>query len=65
MDISSLMKENAAALMPALEENLKTPDESLETLYSAMRYSALSPVIRKNIHLPARLKSETGEVLIV
>ncbi|MBQ9510125.1 MAG: polyprenyl synthetase family protein [Clostridia bacterium] len=42
MDISSLMKENAAALMPALEENLKTPDESLETLYSAMRYSALS-----------------------
>ncbi len=30
-----------------------------------IRYSALLPVIRQKIHLPATLKSETGEVQIV
>lgn len=42
MDISALMKENAAAVTARLEEFLVTPDPDLETLYSSMRYSALS-----------------------
>lgn len=42
MDISALMKENAAAVTACLKEYLATPDPDLETLYSSMRYSALS-----------------------
>ncbi|MGN1094976.1 MAG: polyprenyl synthetase family protein, partial [Eubacteriales bacterium] len=42
MDISKLLHENSEKLFPVLEKNLETPEPSLETLYSSMRYSALS-----------------------
>lgn len=54
MDIAALMQKNATALLPSLEENLKTPDPALETLYSAMRYSALSGGKRIRPYLVSR-----------
>jgi len=51
MDVLASMKETARAVDEALAEILKTPSESLETLYSAMRYSALAPGKRIRPHL--------------
>ena len=42
MDISTLLAENTAKIDIHLENNLKTPEKELETLYEAMRYSVLS-----------------------
>ena len=41
-DISLLLEENSKRLYPYLEKCLETPEPCLETLYSSMRYSALS-----------------------
>lgn len=42
MDISKLLSENTEMIDKHLENNLETPEPLLETLYSSMRYSALS-----------------------
>lgn len=42
MDIRTKMSEYAESVTAELEKYLVTPDPDLETLYSAMRYSALS-----------------------
>ncbi|MBQ0010677.1 MAG: polyprenyl synthetase family protein [Ruminococcus sp.] len=41
MDIKTALLENAAKVEQALPAYLETPDPALETLYDAMRYSAL------------------------
>ena len=41
-DISLLLEENSKRLYSYLEKCLETPEPCLETLYSSMRYSALS-----------------------
>ena len=51
MDVLDSIKTTACAVDEALGEILKTPCESLETLYSAMRYSALAPGKRIRPHL--------------
>ena len=42
MDIVKLLSDNTEMIDAHLEKNLKTPEVLLETLYSSMRYSALS-----------------------
>ena len=42
MDISKMLSENTEMIDVYLEKNLATPEPLLETLYSSMRYSALS-----------------------
>ena len=42
MDIAKLLSENTEMIDKHLEKNLETPEPLLETLYSSMRYSALS-----------------------
>jgi len=42
MDIAKLLSENTEMIDVHLEKNLETPEPLLETLYSSMRYSALS-----------------------
>ena len=42
MDIVKLLSDNTEMIDAHLEKNLETPEARLETLYSSMRYSALS-----------------------
>ena len=42
MDIAKLLTENTEFIDVYLAKNLETPEKELETLYSSMRYSALS-----------------------
>ena len=42
MDIAKLLTENTEFIDFYLAKNLETPEKELETLYSSMRYSALS-----------------------
>lgn len=50
-DVSASLKRTAELVEPRLSKLLATPDPALETLYSAMRYSALSGGKRVRPHL--------------
>lgn len=54
MNIGELLSENAALVTAELEKYLVTPDAALETLYSSMRYSALSGGKRIRPYLVSR-----------